>query len=278
MAQMIFAWLAPPPVIFFGQDAATAGDFNGDGIDDFFVGAARADHVGQDFGAVYLVLVKTDGTAPNLSMSTGDDRAFGGNGDDTLIGAAGDDFLYGEDGDDLLAFGRGGSGADLLDGGAGNDRFMVYGSEISAGDRLLGGEGLRDVLVFADNSTADLTAADVVQGIERTVLRTDQAVTGVDDATAWCGRAGAGLDRMVGGGGVDTFIFANGGGLDLVDGFVAGTDKIDVSDYGFADFAALASGISMINSKAVIDFATDERAVLLGVNADALSAGDFILR
>jgi len=255
-----------------------------------------------------------------LSMSTGNDRAFGGNGDDTLIGSAGDDFLYGEDGDDLLAYGRGGSGADLLDGGAGNDRLMVYGSEVGAGDRLLGGEGLKDVLVFVDNSTADLTAADVVQGIERLALRASQTVTGVDNATSWYGRGGAetmiggnasdtmrggngndvlignggddiliggggndtlsggaGLDRLVGGSGVDTFIFANGGGLDLVGGFTTDTDQIDVSDYGFADFAALSARISTINGKAVIDFATGDRAILLGVDATTLDSDDFIL-
>jgi len=43
---------------FMGQDAATAGDFNGDGIDEFFIGAARTDHAGEDFGAVYFVLGK----------------------------------------------------------------------------------------------------------------------------------------------------------------------------------------------------------------------------
>ena len=72
------AWPAAPLADdFLGQDAATAGDFNGDGIDDFFIGAARADHAGEDFGALYLVLGKTtafsksDLAVLSLNSSTG---------------------------------------------------------------------------------------------------------------------------------------------------------------------------------------------------------------
>ena len=445
-------------VIFGRSDSATK--IVGTSADDSLVGSRNGQQIlagaGNDMVRAHGGNDVAKGGAGDdiLSMSTGDDRAFGGNGDDTLIGAAGDDFLYGEDGDDLLAFGLGGTGADLLDGGAGNDRFLVYGSETGAGDKLLGGEGLKDVLVFLDNSTADLTAATVVQGIERLILRTDQTVTGVDDATSWYGRSGAetmvggdasdtmrggngddtltgnggedvliggggddtlsggadsdtligcsgadlmdggagndrlmvrgsemgagdqllggegskdalvfldgstadlttvdvvqgierlflradqtvtgvddatswygrsgaetmiggsarnimrggngddaltgnggddvliggggddtlsgggGGDRRIGGSGVDTLIFTNGGGLDLVGDFATDTDKIDVSDYGFADFDALAARISTVNGKAVIDFATGDRAILLGVDATTLDADDFIL-
>lgn len=45
---------------------------------------------------------------------------------------------------------------------------------------------------------------------------------------------GDGDDRLTGGLGSDTYVFAPGGGVDRIDGFVSGQDVLDLADYGFA--------------------------------------------
>ena len=68
----------------------------------------------------------------SLSGQAGNDDLLGGPGDDTLNGQAGDDNLYGGAGADHLAGDAGRDGlfggigdADVLDGGAGDDRFLL---------------------------------------------------------------------------------------------------------------------------------------------------------
>jgi serralysin len=89
---------------------------------------------------------------------------------------------------------------------------------------------------------------------------------------------GAGRDRLIGGADADTFVFIRGGGIDVVFDYLDGTDKLDVSDFGFSSFAAnIAPRIDTVNGKAIIDLAFGDRVVLTGVNAGDLDASDFIL-
>ncbi|MFC4667051.1 calcium-binding protein [Seohaeicola nanhaiensis] len=116
-------------------------------------------------------------------LGTGNDRAYGAAGDDMLYGQSGNDHLFGGSGADSLFGGAGhdnligGRGRDLLDGGAGRDR-LVGGD----GDDVLTGGAGRDRFVFVipelyrdyDQIT------DFQAGVDRVVIRTDQAVTMTD--------------------------------------------------------------------------------------------------
>ncbi len=53
-----------------GYSVSDAGDVNGDGIDDFIVGAVYVDASGTNSGAAYVVFGKTGGFGTNLNLST----------------------------------------------------------------------------------------------------------------------------------------------------------------------------------------------------------------
>lgn len=114
---------------------------------------------------------------------------------DSISGSDADEMFKGNDGDDML-FGK--KGADALSGGEGNDE-------------LFGGKGSDELNGGADNDTlAGGKGADTLNGGE-----------GNDTL-----RGGAGNDTLTGGADADTFVFAAGGGDDIVMDFEVGTDGI----------------------------------------------------
>jgi Ca2+-binding RTX toxin-like protein len=156
----------------------------------------------------------TGGSNTDLYGGDGDDelhekanlgtRAFGGGGNDTIYlagnrtGASGDegnDRLYSDSGHHFLQGGDGndtldsGKGEDVLRGGAGDDRLVSGGTDFSVGQQeSLYGDDGNDTLVSAST-----------------------------------------YDFLSGGAGADVFLFGNAGGRgDLMQDFVAGTDKIGI--------------------------------------------------
>ncbi|WGM38577.1 hypothetical protein [Caulobacter sp. NIBR1757] len=126
---------------FSGWSVASAGDVNGDGVDDLIIGAYGADPNGSGSGASYVIF----GRASSVSFAgtSGDDVRSGGAMADSLSGQGGNDTLNGLDGDDLLDGGdlsdvlNGGNGADDLIGGGGGD--ILNGDD--GADELNGGDG-----------------------------------------------------------------------------------------------------------------------------------------
>jgi len=96
---------------FWGEDAgdwsgysvAPAGDVNGDGFDDFLIGACWNDDGGSNAGQTYLILGKAEGWAVDTELSTADASFWGEGADDWSgysVAAAGD--VNGDGFDDFL--------------------------------------------------------------------------------------------------------------------------------------------------------------------------------
>ncbi len=201
-----------------------------------------------------------------------------------LGGEAGDDTLRGHDGNDNL---RGGAGNDILDGGGGSQDLARY------------FETLGNVVVdLAAGTASSVDGVDTLIGIELAYGSNISNDTIFGDAgvnTLW-GNGGddtldgrAGNDQLTGdisfdGGtgfdGDDLFIMHTGTGSDTITDFIAGTgsvDRVDVSDFGFADFTALLAATSDSGPNAVVQLSMADQVVLLGVAKASLHEDDFIL-
>ncbi|MDJ0595020.1 MAG: putative Ig domain-containing protein [Pleurocapsa sp. MO_226.B13] len=145
------------PYDLLGDSVSSAGDVNGDGIDDLIIGAPANNPNGntEATGKSYVIYGIADSnsiTDPNpaadnnLSGTAEADRIESGAGRDLATGGDGNDTIDGDTGEDRLFGDR---GADLLDGGASND-FLQGGDN---GDRLLGGDGDDTLFGNAGNDT-----------------------------------------------------------------------------------------------------------------------------
>jgi Ca2+-binding RTX toxin-like protein len=162
-----------------------------------------------------------------------------GGGTSTITGTAGEDRLSGKDNVNDVIDGRDGhdtlrgmGGNDTLRGGTGNDQ--LYGG--TGDDRLEGGVG-SDYL-FGDGGN------DRLEG-------------------------GVGNDLLHGGAGSDVFVFAKGFGIDLLDDFVAGQDKLDLSAFGLGGMSGLAAKANVVALSAntmSVDFGGGDKLTIYGVS------------
>ena len=145
-----------------------------------------------------IPVIADDDENPNTNGAAGDRLG----GIENLTGSAQDDMLTGNDGANTL---MGGGGDDMLTGGGGDD--MLMGGE--GDDTLTGGDG-DDMLMGGAG---------------------DDTLTGGNNNDTLNG--GAGDDNLTGGGGDDTFVFSpeDGNADDIITGFDAGNDKIDLSAF-----------------------------------------------
>ncbi|HGM9982675.1 TPA: M10 family metallopeptidase C-terminal domain-containing protein [Proteus mirabilis] len=90
----------------------------------------------------------------NLIGGDGNDLFYGGSGNDVIYGELGNDVLYGDDGDDMLIDYY---GANMLDGGKGNDRICVASMDRGLPGRniIQGGEG--DDEIYLGTGTHNVT-------------------------------------------------------------------------------------------------------------------------
>ena len=116
---------------FAGISVSSAGDVNGDGIDDIFVGAEKNDAAGTDAGAAYVIFGTTSSVSAinldDVALGTGGFRLTGESaGDIASRGVSGAGDVNGDGFDDLLV------GAKLNDAGgsdAGAD-YVLFGFDI----------------------------------------------------------------------------------------------------------------------------------------------------
>ncbi|MGH8568115.1 MAG: calcium-binding protein [Gammaproteobacteria bacterium] len=175
---------------FSGQAVSTAGDVNGDGIDDLLIGAPSAnlnhDHYS---GASYVVFGQAtpptcNGLPATIVGNNSNDTLSGTPGDDVIHGLGGDDVIHGMGGNDVICGGRGddqlfgdqgedqlfgNQGEDQLSGGAGNDVLKggpnndgLFGE---AGNDTMDGEGGNDDNCNGGSGTDTATRCEQLSGV-----------------------------------------------------------------------------------------------------------------
>jgi hypothetical protein len=264
-----------------GDDIVHAGA----GVDSLF-GQDGNDHLFGDAGVDYLV----GGTGDDvLDGGTGADALYGEDGNDTLYGGTDfqTDILVGGNGNDVLHGDSGLGDYDLMDGGAGDDSYYV--------------DTPADLTFEAMNGGTDTVYANIIgagyylyANVENLVLlgttpygvgnELDNHLTGNDVGNYLLGGAGndllngkGGNDVLFGEAGADTFVFEHGTGGDVIGDFTAGTDKIDLSAFGFAGFAQVQSAMVENGGTTAINLGGGDFIVINGVAEASLHAGDFIL-
>ncbi len=171
-------------------------------------------------------------------IATGRDADFidANGGNDVVKAGSGDDTVLAGAGFDFVKAGR---GDDVVFGGSGAD--TLFGA--AGDDSLNGGSGL-----------------DIIKG-----GRGDDTIEG-----------GAGLDIIRGGSGADVFVFTSASDFDVVRDFKAGTDQIDLTDFGLTGLDDIEHNIFDFGHRTIITLGHGNTLVLSGVDADELTAGDFI--
>jgi Ca2+-binding RTX toxin-like protein len=253
----------------------------------------------------------------------GDDRLFGETGDDTLHGDAGADYivggdgaddlngdagadsLYGEDGDDVLDGGLGaftdilvgGAGADslrgssgegeqdLMDGGAGDDTYLVDAANDLTFEAAGGGTDTVSAAIhgggyylypYVENLTL---VSDTAYGVGNELANVLVGNTFANWLLGGAGNdtlnGGAGNDVLFGEGGADTFVFQRGTGGDVIGDFAVGVDKIQLTGL-VASFAEVQARMVQNGADSAIDLGQGELVVIHNVAMSAFTAGDFL--
>lgn len=192
---------------------------------------SRSDWLEDFQGKVFTTSAKGTAMNDDYRLTARHDTALAGAGNDWVAGGGGNDRLHGEQGWDRLI---GGSGADVLNGGLGNDT-LQGGTE---NDQLSGEDG--NDLLFGDAGQDKLwggSGADRLFGGDGADLLSGQAgndwlnggaqndtLAGGDGNDTLIG--GAGNDLLNGGAGIESFVFVRGGGIDTVQNYQQGVDRL----------------------------------------------------
>ena len=165
----------------FGQTVASSGDINGDGFDDLFIRAYRADGLGNakpDSGSVYVVFGKAGGFGATIGLATivAGTGGFVLNGEDAgdyaggSIGATGD--VNGDSFSDLIIGAGGADGASNSKRNAGAS-YVVFGTAAGSFGATLdlatiaAGNGTTGLVIYgedADDTAAFVASAGDVNG------------------------------------------------------------------------------------------------------------------
>ena len=120
-----------------GFSVSTAGDVNGDGLDDLIIGSHRVDLNGKsEVGKSYVIFGKTNTNAIDLTKLNSDSKYaidhLGNGSVDIFVGTSSDEIFVAGAGNDTLI---GNGGMDVLNAGAGNDTITINASNIDALER-----------------------------------------------------------------------------------------------------------------------------------------------
>jgi hypothetical protein len=246
----------------------------------------------SDLSGVFVIPDLGDVSGDNTYDSTADgniaEYIIAGGGNDTILSGAGDDQVDGGTGNEEIDLGEGDDfaidaiGDTQITGGAGSDVGLTFSGNAqfieteddAEGDFFCGGFGMD---TFMGGAGDDVLIGDFTEGY------------GAGDVL----EGGSGDDLLEGGAGADTFVFSVNDGNDTigaiqvdwtdplastVDGpdFESGTDKVQLSDFGYASTADAFANVSDVDG--VATFADQNTTITFaGLTAADLSADDFIL-
>jgi Ca2+-binding RTX toxin-like protein len=184
-----------------------------------------------------------------LDAGAGDDSLLGSQGADFLIGGDDDDFVFGDNGNDLAFLGAGddlfqwdpGDGSDTIEGQAGSDKLLFFGSNASESINVLANGGR---VLFTRDVASITMDLDDIESIEfRALGGADNIVVG--------DLSGTDLSRL------DLDLRGPNGGGDLA------ADSITVNGTNGADsFGAAgdAGGVTVLGLSAVVNIFHQEQA------------------
>jgi Ca2+-binding RTX toxin-like protein len=89
---------------------------------------------------------------------------------------------------------------------------------------------------------------------------------------------GAGNDILWGQSGADVFRIGKGTGTDILADFQVGTDKLDLSAWGFTALSQVQAKMRQVGSDVAIDLDASNMVILVGVFATQITGADLLLR
>ena len=283
---------------YSGRSVSSAGDVNGDGIDDILVQADANDEGGNAAGAAYVIYGKEAGLGDiglaSLAATDGFKIVGAAAGDlaGVAVSTAGD--VDGDGFDDLIVGASGDDEGENLAGAA----YVIYGDVTFGGGVQIGvGGASSDTLIggFGEDVLHGAGAGDVVDGADGT----DIVDGGKGDDTV---SGGAGSDTLTGGDGADVvygYTDPLSARLDFADGIVfpdvtevtnigdletPGDDALGVADDGFAFGGDAVATLSFVDTQAgyhntlglytIAGDGTIGDVCIVYENVQTLSAGD----
>lgn len=272
----------------FGGNDSIFGEAGNDDIDggqgiDYLVGGNGNDRIEGEEGADAIYgedgddILASDGqlglnnfgvAVPTVTPEFVTDIIVGGAGNDTIYGNSGlgdYDLLYGNTGNDTfyvdtpddLVFEQAGEGIDTVIASINGAGYYLYENIENltlAGATPFGvGNGLDNILIgaFGDNYLLGGAGDDTLNGKENN-------------------------DVLFGEGGNDTFVFEQGTDGDVIGDFATG-DRIDLTAFDFASFAALQTLFIQNGDVGAINLGNGDLVVLHNVQMAQLTAADFLL-
>lgn len=175
-----------------------------------------------------------------------------------LVGGSGNDEMRGYAGNDLM---RGDNGADVMNGGSGFDTLLYAASNAGVNVNLTtgsasGGHATGDLFFNFERLTGSL------HGDTLTGNAAGNQLTGLDGNDTIRGYLGN--DLMNGGAGIDTFVFDNNSGQDIIVDFTNDVDRLDLSVYGYASAAQVLANTSVSGNDVYITYDANDVIRLVG--------------